>query len=275
MEEDDPHLKAVILARGLGTRMRQPDPGTAISREQATVAATGLKAMIPTAAGRPFLDYVVSSLADAGYRDICLVIGPEHQVVRDHYARVPLQRVRIAFAVQEHPKGTADAVLAAEGFAGGDPFIVLNADNLYPVEVLAGMERLGEPGLPGFSARALLADGQIPPERLARFAVLDVGDDGYLRRVIEKPDASTLATFGPDPVISMNLWRFDTGIFDACRTIGPSPRGELELQAAVQVAIERRTRFRVFPVRAGVLDLSSRGDIAVVAERLNGMKVDL
>jgi glucose-1-phosphate thymidylyltransferase len=275
VEENDSHLKAVILARGLGTRMRQPEPRAALSGEQASIAATGLKAMIPTAAGRPFLDYVLTSLADAGYTDIGLVIGPEHQVVRDYYARVAPQRLRITFAEQQHPKGTADAVLAAETFVDGGPFLVLNADNLYPVDVLVGMDRLGEPGLPGFSARALLADGQIPPERLARFAVLDVGADGYLRRVIEKPDAVTLATFGPDPVISMNLWRFDAAIFDACRGIAPSPRGELELQAAVQVAIERGTRFKVFPVQAAVLDLSSRGDIAAVAERLKEMKVDL
>ena len=275
MEEADPHLKAVILARGLGTRMRQPDARAALSGEQAAIAATGLKAMIPTPAGRPFLDYVLSSLADAGYADICLVIGPEHQVVRDYYARVALRRVHVAFAVQEHPRGTADAVLAAERFVAGGPFIVLNADNLYPLDALSGLHQLGEPGLPGFSAQALLADGQIPPERLARFAVLEVGGDGYLRRVIEKPDVTTLASFGPDPAISMNLWRFDAAIFGAARAIGPSPRGELELQAAVQAAIDRGTRFRVFPVRAGVLDLSSRADIAVVAERLKGMKVEL
>jgi glucose-1-phosphate thymidylyltransferase len=231
--------------------------------------------MIPTAQGRPFLDYVLSSLADAGYRDVCLVIGPEHQVVRDYYARVPLLRLRIAFTVQEHPKGTADAMLAANDFVDGDAFIVLNADNLYPVDVLQRMDRLGEPGLPGFSARALLADGQIPPERLARFAVLDVGADGYLRRVIEKPDAATLAAFGPDPVISMNLWRFDARVFAAARAIGPSARGELELQAAVQYAIDHGARLRVVPVQAGVLDLSSRGDIAAVADRLKGIRVAL
>ena len=49
--------------------------------------------MIPI--GRPFLDYVLSGLADAGYRRVCLVVGPEHQAVRDYYRReVALRRCR-------------------------------------------------------------------------------------------------------------------------------------------------------------------------------------
>jgi glucose-1-phosphate thymidylyltransferase len=255
--------------------MRRPDDRAALAPDQASAADGGLKAMIP-AGGRPFLDYVLSDLADAGLTDICLVIGPEHTVVRDYYSRVPRRRLHIHFATQEFPKGTADAVLAAETFAGGDPFLVLNADNLYPVDTLAALRRLSEPGLPGFPRSALLADALIPPERIAAFAVLDVGPDGYLRRVIEKPDGPTLASFGPDPVISMNVWRFSAAIFDACRAIGPSPRGELEIPNAVQHAIARGTmRFRVLPATGSVLDLSSRGDVARVAARLAGRRVEL
>ena len=75
--------KAVILARGLGKRMRQADERATIDAQQAAVADQGIKAMIPI--GRPFLDYVLSALADAGYHDVCLVIGPEHTAVRDSY----------------------------------------------------------------------------------------------------------------------------------------------------------------------------------------------
>ena len=64
-----------MLARGLGTRMRREDPAAPLGVDQESAAGTGIKGMIPV--GRPFLDYVLSSLADAGYGDICLVIGPE------------------------------------------------------------------------------------------------------------------------------------------------------------------------------------------------------
>ena len=75
----------MILARGLGTRMRSGEADTPLDTEQSSAVSAGLKAMIPV--GRPFLDYVLSALADAGFRQACLVIGPEHDVVREYYTR--------------------------------------------------------------------------------------------------------------------------------------------------------------------------------------------
>ena len=90
-------MKALVLARGKGTRMQRADRTAAVGAAQSSVADTGLKAMIPFR--RPFLDYVLSALADAGCLDICLVIGPEHGVVRDYYERTrPPERVRLTFA---------------------------------------------------------------------------------------------------------------------------------------------------------------------------------
>ena len=75
--------RAVILARGLGRRMRESSQDTVLEAGQESAAARGIKGMIPI--GRPFLDYLLSSLADAGFEEVCLVIGPEHQSVRDYY----------------------------------------------------------------------------------------------------------------------------------------------------------------------------------------------
>ena len=109
--------KAIVLARGLGTRMRRGDPAAPLDAAQADAADAGLKAMI--ADGRPFLDYVLSGLADAGARDICLVIGPEHGAIRECTAQ-PLRRV-LSYAIQPEARGT-DALLAAEVFAGSGGF---------------------------------------------------------------------------------------------------------------------------------------------------------
>jgi glucose-1-phosphate thymidylyltransferase len=260
--------KAVILARGLGTRMRRADAGVPLDAEQAAAADRGVKGMIPI--GRPFLDYALSALADAGFRDVCLVIGPEHQAIRDYYGGPGRPaRVRVHFAVQSRPLGTADAVLAAEGFAGGDRFLVCNADNFYPVQVLTALRHLNEPGLAGFDREALVRRGNITADRISRFALLTTSPEGLLVDIVEKPDATTASALGPHARVSMNCWVFGPGIFPACRLVTPSLRGELEIQDAVRLSMTRLgERYRVVPVEEGVLDLSSRSDIAQVAERL-------
>jgi glucose-1-phosphate thymidylyltransferase len=262
--------KAVILARGLGTRMRKASESAGISPDQAAAADRGIKAMIPV--GRPFLDFVLSALADAGFRDVCLVIGPEHDTVRTYYTveAVP-ERVRVSFAYQERPLGTSDAVLAAEEFAAGEDFVVLNSDNDYPVSALEALSRLGEPGAVLFEREGLLHNSNIPPERIRAFAVCVVGADGYLQSILEKADAEALGKAAAQSLVSMNCWRFSSAIFTACRKVPRSVRGEFELPKAVDLAIrEGLSRFRVVASSEGVLDLSARGDIAAVTARLRG-----
>lgn len=266
--------KAVILARGLGKRMRADTGASEIDAHQASVAETGVKAMIPM--GRPFLDYALSSLADAGFRKICLVVGPEHSRIRDYYERTAtLSRLTVEFAEQAKPLGTADAVLAAESFAGRDTFVVLNSDNYYGPTVLAELSRLGQPAVIGFARSGLIELGNVLPDRVTRFGALDIDADGFLRRILAKPDESMLAG-NREIYASMNCWLFDSTIFRACREVALSPRGELELPRAVQLAIDSHgLRMKVIRVRAPVLDLSNRDDIAGVQERLRNVAVQL
>jgi glucose-1-phosphate thymidylyltransferase len=270
-----PCTKAVVLARGLGTRMREADGTVALETEQSAAADAGAKAMIPT--GRPFLDYVLSALADAGFTDVCLVVAPDHAAMRDHYTRTAIpKRVRVAFAVQTEPIGTADAVLAAQEFTQGEPFVVLNADNYYPAEALARLRVTNGAAAIGFSRAGLVRGGNIPAERIAAYAVLDVGTNGVLRRVVEKPDAAAFAALDTGLPVSMNVWRLTSECFRACRDVQPSPRGELELPLALQYAIEvLGVRLTVINADAPVLDLSRRSDIPRVAALLAGVEVRL
>ena len=267
--------RAVILARGLGTRMRREDAGAQVDAEQAAVADTGVKAMIPV--GRPFLDFALSALADAGIEEVCLVVAPEHDLLRDRYTReLPVQRVRLHFAVQEAPRGTADAVLAAEDFVQDAPFLVLNSHNYYAPADLRALRRAPAPALLAYDREGLLHGGNIDAARIAAFALLLANPDGTLRRIVEKPDAATLQAVGEAARVSMNCWAFTSDIFAACRAIEPSARGELEIPHAVQYGIERMgMRFQLVPTDRGVLDLSSRGDIAAVTERLRDVAVQL
>lgn len=267
--------KAVILARGLGTRMRRSEEGTGLDPQQARVADTGVKAMIPI--GRPFLDYVLSGLADAGYRQVCLVVAPEHDVIRRYYReQVQLQRLELHYAVQVEPRGTADAVAAAEAFAGDDPILVLNSDNYYPREALEALRQQAGCAVALFEQESMLRGSNIPPERIQQFAVAKINGSGQMERILEKPSAETLASL-PRPLwLSMNCWRFSPAIFEACRRITPSPRGEWEITDAVQYTIDVLGQpFQAVTVQAPVLDMTSRRDITAMAQRLADKEVRL
>ena len=80
---------------------------------------------------------------------------------------------------------------------------------------------------------------------------------------------------GVAALISLNLWRFDARIFAPCRDVPLSSRGERELPQAVGLAAARGVCIEIVPVRGEVLDLSRRADVAAVARRLEGMRVDL
>ena len=299
--------RAVVLAGGLGTRMREPDPGVSLSRAQHEAADAGLKAMMPVN-GRPFLDYVLGSLVEAGLPDVALVVAPDHDAIRRHLAAAAPARLAISLVVQEAPLGTAHAVLAAEAWSSGESFLVMNGDNLYPVPALQALAALDEPGFPAFEAEDLVRTGNIPAERLRAFALATVDEDGYLVSILEKPgdfareradlppEATDVPPEGADlppeggshearaeiqprvasafrrkiGYVSMNCWRFDARIFAACRAVPKSRRGEYELPEAVSLALTQGMRVKAVPARGPVLDLSRRADAADVARRLAG-----
>ncbi len=262
--------RAIILARGLGTRMRSADPGAALTPDQQRAADAGLKAMMPIA-GRPFLDHVLSSAADAGLTRLAIVVAPDHRELRRYYeVASPPARVAVDFVVQAEPRGTADAVAAAERWTQGDGFLVMNADNLYPPAALAALRGLTEPGLAAFDGDDLVRTGNIPAGRVRAFALVEQDDRGYLTRILEKPSVDDVARLGGAARVSMNCWRFDERIFDACRAVRPSARGELELPSAVAVAIDRGVAFKVVPAGGPVLDLSQRADAPDLTRRLAG-----
>jgi glucose-1-phosphate thymidylyltransferase len=250
--------KAVILARGLGTRMRADFSGANLTKEQAKIASLGIKTLMPVRGDKTLLEFIFENLTKAGFSEICLVIGNEHGAIRDFCASLNYQ---ISFAIQEKPLGTADAVLAAEEFAGDDYFLVVNSDNLYPVNDLEKLRKLDSAGLIAFDRKSLIEKSNIGAEKINKFAVLEFDENGFLVKIVEKPETS---------LISMNAWLFSPKIFTACRNIKPSRRGEFELADAVNFAIENLgEKFKAVFSSEGVLDLSSRADVESIGERLD------
>ncbi len=146
--------RAVILARGLGTRMRQATD-VDLDPDQARAAETGAKAMmpitIPHAGGGAGDQAGAISLAVPRLHPLRPRGRRLHRRVpggRAHYDETMAhyyegagrpRRVRLAFAVQDEPIGTANAVAAAEAWTGDDPFLVINGDNYYAVRTLASL----------------------------------------------------------------------------------------------------------------------------------------
>ena len=158
--------------------------------------------------------------------------------------------------------------------SSGGLFLAVNADNLYPLPALEALRQLHGPGLAGFRRSGLLRGGLIAAERILAFALIEADPDGFLSRIVEKPDPAAAASFGPDPLVSMNAWVLPPSIFESARAIAPSVRGELELQDAVRHNIhELGERYRVLPFDEPVVDLSSRSDIPVVTRLLQDREV--
>jgi glucose-1-phosphate thymidylyltransferase len=268
--------KAVILAAGLGRRMQRPADNLTLSADQARMAAKGIKGLIPVRDGRPFLDFVLSGLADAGYHRVCLVIGPQHDDLRRHYRSLPTNRIHIDFAVQNEPWGTAHAVQVAAGFVQNDPFLVVNSDNYYPLDTLRKLRLVGGSATAGFDREGLLRGSNIPAPRIAQYAVLAADPSGHLESIVEKPDPAWIKSLPKPILVSMNCWRFEPAIVEACLRIERSPRGEYEIPDAVLYSIRHLgIQYQVVPSDQPVLDLTGPRDIASVGALLSAVKVDL
>ena len=198
--------------------MRRDDATATASDAQSKVAETGVKGMIPIK--RPFLEYVISALADAGLSEVVLVLGPEHDAVRRHFTvDVPPTRVRIRFGLQEEPRGTADAVRAAAEVIGTDPFLVLNADNYYPIEAYRRLAAEPTAATIAFDRDALVRESNIDPDRVRSFAVLDVSDEEQLLGIIENPGDSLDLSSASARWVGMNCWAVTGEVVDACRRV--------------------------------------------------------
>ena len=180
----------------------------------------------------------------------------------------------IGLVVVTHGRLAEEFIAAAQHVVGARPFIVINSDNLYPASALKPLVTAGVPGLIGFHRSGLLT-GNIPAERVAKFAVIRTDAQNFLESIVEKPNAEQLAAIGSDPMISMNCWSFDQRIFAACAAIAPSPRGEFELPDAVLKSMQNGVAYRIIERFEPVLDLSSRDDIATVRAALANHNVRL
>jgi glucose-1-phosphate thymidylyltransferase len=215
-------LKGLILSGGAGTRLRP-------------ITHTSAKQLVPVA-NKPVLFYGIEALVEAGITEIGIVIAPETGAeIQAAAGDGSAFGAKITYVEQSEPLGLAHALLTAWGFIGESPFVMYLGDNLLRDGIADLVEafRASEP-----EALILLT----PVDDPSSYGVAELDGD-RVRRLVEKPGEP------PSDLALVGVYMFAPAIFQAARTINPSPRGELEITDAIQVLIDGGSRVEPHIVR--------------------------
>ncbi|SUT89199.1 Glucose-1-phosphate cytidylyltransferase [Acholeplasma oculi] len=111
-------MEAIILAGGFGTRLQGvvkdvPKPMADVN-------------------GRPFLEYVLDDLIQAGFKHAVLSVGYKHEIIMNHFGS-KYKDLDISYAIEEEPLGTGGAIRFTLKIIKSDYFFVLNGDTLFRI----------------------------------------------------------------------------------------------------------------------------------------------
>lgn len=230
-------VKALILAGGAGTRLRP-------------ITHTRAKQLVPVA-NKPILFYGLDAIADAGIKQVGIVVGDTAAEVMAAVGDGSEWGLSVTYLAQDAPLGLAHAVLIARAFLGEDDFVMYLGDNLLKQSLKDFVDRFEDDRLRARTPTLDEAGSEPPCAQILlkpvpdphRFGVAELAADGTVVRLLEKPadPPSNLALVG--------VYLFDARIHDAVAAIEPSARGELEITDAIQWLVDQGLR-----VRTEVLD---------------------
>ncbi len=206
-------MKGVVLAGGLGTRLR---PLTAVTN----------KHLLPVY-DRPMIYYPIQTLVNAGITDIMIVTGGnsagDFLKLLGNGKTFGLKHINYTY--QEGEGGIAQALSLVEHFAGGDPVCVVLGDNIIEGNIADAVRSYRHQG----SGAKIILKKVPDPER---FGVPEL-DGPLVVRIDEKPKSpkSEYAVIG--------IYMYDAEVYNIIRTLRPSGRGELEITDVNNAYIER------------------------------------
>jgi dTDP-glucose pyrophosphorylase len=200
--------KAVLLAAGRGTRMRE-------------LTAEIPKPMIEVR-GKPVLQHIVEGLRDAGVREFLIIVGYRADAVQNFFGEGSRYKIDIRYVTQVVQDGTGRVVDLARDFVGLSPFVLSYGDILVDPANYKQIVDLPE----GVEALISVTRG----EDVSKGGAVFLNDEFELVDLREKSKPGEPTS----PWYNAGLYAFRPSIFDFTAKLKPSPRGEYELTDAIR-----------------------------------------
>ncbi|MEE2876637.1 MAG: glucose-1-phosphate thymidylyltransferase [Candidatus Neomarinimicrobiota bacterium] len=204
-------MKGLLTAGGHGTRLRP-------------ITNTKNKHLIPIA-NRPMLSYAIDYMADAGIKEIGIIVNAGDHEIETVFGSGEESGVKLTYIEQDAPLGLAHVVKIAEPFIGKNRFLFYLGDNI----LVGGVKRFVDEFEASQSHCHLALSRVSDPER---FGVPEI--DGDRISSIEEKPASPKSDFAVT-----GIYLYDSSIFEAVNSIEPSSRGELEISDAHQFLLDK------------------------------------
>jgi UDP-N-acetylglucosamine diphosphorylase / glucose-1-phosphate thymidylyltransferase / UDP-N-acetylgalactosamine diphosphorylase / glucosamine-1-phosphate N-acetyltransferase / galactosamine-1-phosphate N-acetyltransferase len=218
-------VKAIILAAGKGTRMRE------LTNE--------LPKPMLKVHGKPILEHIIEGIKSAGVHDIFIITGFKAEVIENYFGNGEKWKLRIAYGRQMVQDGTGKAPELAKDFIGASPFFLSYGDILVKPETYQQMvHRYNEHYFSG----VITVTGS---EDVTKGGLVFFDEKFCLKRLVEKPSVAQIEELKRDGWLkpgdtawyNAGIYIFRPSLFEFTAKLEKSPRGEYELTDAVSALV--------------------------------------